>query len=52
VVILSKPNKQPLADFRQLDLMMHQVDDASAIDIKRSLVVGDYGIDATDLFLQ
>lgn len=52
VVILSKPNKQPLADFRQLDLMMHQADDASAIDIKRSLAVGDYGIDATDLFLQ
>jgi HD-GYP domain-containing protein (c-di-GMP phosphodiesterase class II) len=50
VVILSTPNKQPVSDFRQLDLMA-QGHDRGAIDIVRSLVVGDYGIDASELFL-
>ncbi|MHB1056374.1 MAG: HD-GYP domain-containing protein [Rhodanobacter sp.] len=52
VVILTAPNKQPLVDFRQVDLMMHQSDDSTAIDIVRSLLVGEYGIDASELFLQ
>jgi hypothetical protein len=52
VVILTAQDKQPLADFRPIDLMMHQSDDEFAIDIARSLLVGEYGIDASALFLQ
>lgn len=51
VVILTRPNKQPLADFRQLDLMMPGDRNDRPIDIVRSLAVGDYDIDAADLFL-
>lgn len=51
VVVLTQPNKQPLADFRHADLMA-QRDSDEAVDIVRSLVVGDYGIDAARLFLQ
>ena len=50
VVVLTRPNKQPLEDFRQVDLMLQ--DQGAAVDIVRSLVAGDYGIDAADLFLK
>jgi hypothetical protein len=49
VAILSEPNKQPLDDFRAVDLM--QLDDDEGVDIVRSLAVGDYGIDASRFFL-
>lgn len=49
VAILSTPGRQPLTDFRQVDLMA--LGDKDAIDIVRSLAVGDYGIDAAELFL-
>lgn len=51
VVILSTPTKQPVNDFRQLDLL-HESRDGPAIDIVRSLAAGAYGLDAVDLFLQ
>lgn len=50
VAILSTPSKQPLTDFRPVDLM--SLGDKDAIDIVRSLATGDYGIDAEALFLQ
>jgi HD-GYP domain-containing protein (c-di-GMP phosphodiesterase class II) len=50
VVVLSKPNKQPLSDFRHVDLMAQRAGDP--VDIVRSLVVGDYGIDSAKLFLR
>jgi len=50
VAILSIPGKQPLTDFRQVDLMSQR--DKSTVDIVRSLAAGDYGIDAAELFLQ
>lgn len=50
VAILSTPNKQPLTDFRPVDLMAHSGD--GSVDIVRGLAVGDYGIDAGALFLQ
>jgi len=50
VAILSAPNKQPLNDFRPVDLM--QLGDKDGVDIVRSLAVGDYGIDASRFFLQ
>ena len=49
VAILSEPNKQPLDDFRPVDLM--QLGDDEGVDIVRSLAVGDYGIDASRFFL-
>ncbi|MEO6925312.1 MAG: HD-GYP domain-containing protein [Rhodanobacter sp.] len=49
VAILSAPNKQPLNDFRPVDLM--SLGDKDAVDIVRSLAVGDYGIDASRFFL-
>ncbi len=49
VAILSTPDKRPLTDFRPLDLM--SLGEKDAVDIKRSLAVGDYGIDAAPLFL-
>lgn len=50
VAILSTPNKQPLTDFRAVDLMAPG--DGRAVDIVRSLAAGDYGIDAASIFLQ
>lgn len=64
VVILTDSAKQPLDDFRQLDLM-NQGDPVKSsndkkkisgavtrvIDIVRSLTSGDYGINAAELFL-
>lgn len=50
VVILSTPDKQPLSDFRVLDLM-EQGHGRPAAEIARSLAVGDYGFDASDLFI-
>ncbi len=50
VAILSAPNKQPLNDFRPVDLM--HLGDKDAVDIVRSLAVGEYGVDATRFFLQ
>lgn len=50
VAILSTPNKEPLSDFLPVDLM--RLGDKDAVDIVRSLAVGDYGIDAAALFLQ
>lgn len=49
VAILSAPNKQPLSDFRPVDLM--KLGDKDNIDIVRGLAVGDYGIDANQFFL-
>jgi len=51
VLVLSTPAKQPLMDFRVLDLL-NQANDASATEITRSLAVGEYGIDAAEHFLQ
>jgi HD-GYP domain-containing protein (c-di-GMP phosphodiesterase class II) len=62
VVILTDRDKQPVDDFRQLDLMT-QGDAlkptkgksigpiARSVDILRSLASGDYGINAAELFL-
>jgi HD-GYP domain-containing protein (c-di-GMP phosphodiesterase class II) len=50
VAILSTPKKQPLSDFRSVDLMALNGD--ASVDIVRGLAVGDYGIDAGALFLQ
>jgi len=65
VVILTDADKQPVDDFRQLDLM-NQGDVVKpsskdkkkvpntvtrVIDIVRSLTSGDYGINAAELFL-
>lgn len=50
VAIVSTPDKQPLTDFRPVDLM--SLGDKGAVDIVRSLAVGDYDIDAAGLFLQ
>ncbi|MEO7050730.1 MAG: HD-GYP domain-containing protein [Rhodanobacter sp.] len=49
VAILSAPNKQPLDDFRPVDLMKLGAKDG--VDIVRSLAIGDYGIDASRFFL-
>ena len=49
VAILSAPNKQPLDDFRPVDLM--KLGDKDGVDIARSLAIGDYGIDASRFFL-
>jgi len=49
VAILSAPNKQPLNDFRPVDLM--KLGDKDGVDIVRSLAAGDYGIDASRFFL-
>lgn len=50
VVVLTRPDKQPLGEFHQLDLMAPRK--GNAVDIVRSLVAGDYGIDAARLFLK
>lgn len=64
VVILTDADKQPVNDFRQLDLMNQDEPVKSSkdkknvartvtrmIDIVRSLASGDYGINAAELFL-
>lgn len=50
VVLLTNAGKQPTRDFRQLDLM-HQNDEREPIDILRNLASGEFGVDASDLFL-
>jgi hypothetical protein len=50
VAILSTPDKQPLNDFRRVDLMY--LSEKDAVDITRNLAAGDYSIDATQFFLQ
>ncbi len=50
VAIVSTPAKQPLTDFRPVDLM--SLGDNDTVDIVRGLAVGDYDIDAARLFLQ
>ncbi|HEY8587221.1 MAG TPA: HD-GYP domain-containing protein [Rhodanobacter sp.] len=52
VVVLTAPNKQPLEDFHQVDLMMQEASGGRTVDIARSLAAGDYGIDAAELFLK
>ena len=51
VVILSTPTRQPLNDFRQIDLM-NPVRGSAAIDIVRSLAPSECGFNTTELFLQ
>lgn len=51
VVILSTPGKQPLADFRKVDLM-DQEKGKPTIHIVHSLGAEDYDIDASEFFLQ
>jgi HD-GYP domain-containing protein (c-di-GMP phosphodiesterase class II) len=51
VVLLTNANKQPTKDFRHLDLM-HQNDERAPIDILRNLPAGEFGVDASELFLQ
>lgn len=50
VLVLSTPNKQPLAEFHVLDLLAQSRDQGT--EIARSLAVGEYGIDAAEHFLQ
>ena len=50
VTLLSDQDKQPLDDFRMLDLLV-QADGLPGIDIVRSLPAGAYGFNATELFL-
>ena len=51
VLVLSTPAKQPLTDFRVLDLMA-QGQVRHAVEIERSLAFGDYGVDVAEHFLQ
>ncbi|WEN14205.1 HD-GYP domain-containing protein [Rhodanobacter sp. AS-Z3] len=51
IVVLTLPNKQPLKEFRQIDLMASSAKN-EPIDILRGLAVGDYGVDAAELFLK
>jgi len=46
------PTKQPLTDFRVFDLLNQANGDAGAVEITRSLAVGEYGINAAEHFLQ
>jgi len=50
VLVLSTPQKQPLADFHVVDLM-EQARDENMVEITRSLGRSDYGIDAAEYFL-
>ena len=50
VVVLSTPDRQPLTDFRRVDLMQPGIGQAEA-DIVRSLTAAECGIDPTELFL-
>lgn len=51
VLILSTANKQPLREFRILNLL-EQPKSHYEITIARSLAVGEYGVDAAEHFLQ
>ena len=51
VLLLSSPNKQPLVDFRVLDLMVQEAG-KGAVEIARSLALGEYGIDVAEHFLR
>jgi cyclic di-GMP phosphodiesterase len=51
VLVLSNPNKQPLTDFRAIDLMNPNAASVGT-EIARSLAKGEYGIDAAEYFLQ
>jgi hypothetical protein len=51
VLVLSTPAKQPLTDFRIMDLMT-QGQTGRAIEIERSLALGEYGVDVAEHFLQ
>ncbi len=51
VVILSDPHKQPLDEYRVVELMDWFCDGAP-VDIVRSLATGDYQFDTTELFLK
>jgi len=51
VLLLSSPNKQPLTDFRVLDLMA-QDPEKGTVEIARSLALGEYGIDVAEHFLR
>lgn len=51
VLIVSTRDKQPLREFRVVDLM-NQVDRAGLMDVSRSLAVDEYEFDASELFLQ
>jgi HD-GYP domain-containing protein (c-di-GMP phosphodiesterase class II) len=51
VLLLTTPDKQPLDDFQPLDLL-HQSIDGNAVEIVRSVAVGEYGIDTAGLLQQ
>jgi len=51
VLVLSTANKQPLREFRILNLL-EQPKSHYEITIARSLAVGEYGVDAAEHFLQ
>jgi HD-GYP domain-containing protein (c-di-GMP phosphodiesterase class II) len=51
VLVLSTSAKQPLTDFMVLDLMA-QGEVEHAIEIERSLALGEYGVDVAEHFLQ
>lgn len=48
VLLLTAPDKQPLTDFQPFDLL-NQVNDRSAIEIVRSVAVGEYPINTAGL---
>lgn len=51
VLLLSTPNKQPLTDFRVMDLMVQDAEKGT-VEIARSLALGEYGIDVAEHFLR
>lgn len=52
VMLILDTEKQPLADFREVDLMQEkQSVDGQRLDIKRGLAPGAFGIDPKELFL-
>ena len=51
VLVLSTPNKQPLADFQVFDLLT-QEKKGFQIEIARGLAAGEFGIDAAEYFLK
>jgi putative nucleotidyltransferase with HDIG domain len=51
VLVLSTATKQPLTEFRVVDLMA-QGEVKNAIDIERSLASGEFGIDVAEHFLE
>ena len=50
VVVLSAPDRQPLTDFRRVDLMQQGIGQ-TAVEIVRSLTAAECGIDPAELFL-